>query len=206
MTSRPHHTVQPPANLRERAQALIQGSPSGPRAAQDASLALRVLFELAASPETASDALALLHELQVHQVELDLQNEELQSSRAELEAAWARQNQLHHAAPCAQLVLNAEGRLLEYNASAKAYFPPGASDPSGQRLDSWLAPASRPRAQEWLGRAQHSQAPMALGLSLHIQGLPERRVCAAARANPLAPGVLVAWVDAPSPEGCDGVA
>jgi hypothetical protein len=37
-----------------------------------------VLHALASSPQTAADALTLLHELQVHQVELDLQAQELQ--------------------------------------------------------------------------------------------------------------------------------
>lgn len=112
MNSPSHDNPLPTSSLRERAHTRLQAN-DAPTAgvAKNASDALRVLFDLASSPATAHDALALLHELQVHQVELDLQNEELQSSRAELEAAWTRQTQLHHASPSAQLVLDSSGVL-----------------------------------------------------------------------------------------------
>ncbi len=81
--------------LRSRAVAHLKGS----EARLDGSPALRVLYDLASSPSTAPDALALLHELQVHQVEVDLQDEELRRSRAEMESSLNRQVQLYDYAP-----------------------------------------------------------------------------------------------------------
>ena len=77
------------AELRLRAVQRLSrpGSDEGTRV--NALAALGVLHEMALSPSTAADALALMHELQVHQVELDLQEEELRRSRAEVEAALA---------------------------------------------------------------------------------------------------------------------
>lgn len=195
----PLDTAHPSSLLRERAHTLIHGPQTGTRAPNDGRLALRVLFDLACAPETASDALALLHELQVHQVELELQYEELQSSRAELESAWSRQARLHDASPGAQLVLDTAGHLLECNASALTYFDESLPKIHGQALTSWLVPADRPRAQSWLLQAQRSDQAISMGLTLNSQNPTGRQVCAAARANPLAPGVLVVWVDAPSP-------
>lgn len=183
--------------LRERAQAQLEAKGASLTAAKDPIAALRVLFDLASSPDTAADALALLHELQVHQVELDLQNEELQRSRAELESAWAEQRQWHEASPSAQLVLDDTGRFLACNGLALNSLSRDLEQVLGQRLESWLAAGDVPRVQAWLARARQSAAPVALGLQLHAQGQVSRSVCAAARANPMAPGVLVAWVDAP---------
>ena len=188
--------LHPQPTLRERAQIMLQAKGAGLTSARDASGALRVLFELASSPDTAGDALALLHELQVHQVELDLQNEELQRSRDELESAWADQLQWHDASPSAQLVFDEVGRLMECNAGALKSLGQPLAQVLGKRLDSWLAPADMAPVQAWLARARQSDEPLALSFSLQAQGQPLRTVWAAARANPMALGVLVAWVDA----------
>lgn len=83
------------ARLRQRAARLLGGpaSENHPQRYQ-ATEALAVLHGLASSAKTAPDALALLHELQVHQVELELQAQELRESRTELEAALRRQTEL----------------------------------------------------------------------------------------------------------------
>jgi len=78
-------------NLRARAAAQLTGSAGSLGSSVGAANALAVLHTLASSPDTAADALALLHELQVHQIELDMQAQELRESRAELESALRRQ-------------------------------------------------------------------------------------------------------------------
>jgi hypothetical protein len=83
------------SNLRHRATSRLSAGAGATRAPVSASNALAVLHDLASSPETAADALALLHELQVHQVELDLQADELRESRAGLETALRRQTDLY---------------------------------------------------------------------------------------------------------------
>lgn len=181
--------------LRDRAQALLEAKGASLTAAKDPSQALRVLFDLASSPETAPDALALLHELQVHQVELDLQQEELQRSRAELEAAWAYQLQWHDASPSAQLVLDEAGRLMECNAGALKDLHQDLSSVLGRRLENWVRPSDVPVVLAWLARAQASAEPIACRLALQAGDAAGRGVVAAARANPMAAGVLVAWVD-----------
>jgi PAS domain S-box-containing protein len=57
----------------------------------------------------------LLHELQVHQVELEMQNAELQESRDRMEALLERYTDLYDFAPAGYFSLDEQGRILEAN-------------------------------------------------------------------------------------------
>src|ERR1700679_1938271 len=87
------------AALRARAVVRLTGTEGSHESWMKASAASQVLHDLASSPSTAAAAMALLHELQVHQVEVDLQDEELRRSCAELESTLTRQIQLYDFAP-----------------------------------------------------------------------------------------------------------
>jgi hypothetical protein len=63
--------------------------------------ALTLLHRLASQPGSASDALKLLHELQVHQVELDLQQAQLEANERELNDELSRYRLLFEQAPSA---------------------------------------------------------------------------------------------------------
>jgi PAS domain-containing protein len=181
-------------DLRERAQNLLRAKDAPSNTGKDASVAMRVLFDLASSPNTAHDALALLHELQVHQVELDLQNEELQNARIELEAAWIRQVQWLDASPSAQLLLDKSGRLMECNARAIQCLKLGLHEVLGKRLVNWLDAADHHPVQHWLAQAQESSEPMPLDFSLCLPDTTKLAVHASACNNPIAQGVLVSWL------------
>lgn len=57
----------------------------------------------------------LLHELQVHQEELEMQNNELRQSRQELEVSRERYFELFDMAPVGYLTLTGQGKILEAN-------------------------------------------------------------------------------------------
>ena len=59
-----------------------------------------------------------LHELNVHQIELEMQNEELRKAQAEVEAARHRYFDLYDLAPVGYVTLNEEGVILESNYAA----------------------------------------------------------------------------------------
>ena len=187
-------------SLRERARTQLSSNAHDALLGRDASSALKVLFDLASSPDTAHDALALLHELQVHQVELDLQNEELLASRAELESTCQRQQLLHDAWPSAHITLDAAGCVLACNAQALSCLQQTLSILQGTPLASWLPIQNTPPLQACLSQVLQTQTRQNLGLTLAVRGRAEQTVCAAACTNPLAPGFLIVWVDAPLTE------
>jgi PAS domain S-box-containing protein len=57
----------------------------------------------------------MLHELKVHQIELEMQNEELRQSRAELEASHERYFDLFDLAPVGYFTLTEDAQILEAN-------------------------------------------------------------------------------------------
>ena len=146
------------SGLRERAtNQLTQGVRSDLSRAST-SEAMAALFQLASSPSTAGDALALLHELQVHQVEVDMQHEELLQSRADLENHLARQTNLVERAPAAFLVLDEAGVVCEINQAGVRLLAAARNDVLGQSFTRFLSPASNSQLKIRLTQANDDDA------------------------------------------------
>ena len=95
-------------DLRRQAEEIAQG---------DAAQAPENLEAL--SPEATRRT---LHELRVHQIELEMQNEELRRSQEELEASRARYFDLYNLTPVGYVTLSEEGLILEANLTAATLF------------------------------------------------------------------------------------
>lgn len=65
--------------------------------------------------ETEPDIKKLLHELQVHQIELEMQNEELHEANETTELALKRYTMLYDLAPMGYFTLDQNGTILELN-------------------------------------------------------------------------------------------
>src|SRR4051794_13713668 len=90
----------------------------------------------------ATDVRELIRELQVHHVELELQNEELRESHLALENSRHRYFELYHQAPVGYLSLTADSRVVEANRAAVALLGVERAALMGQRFSRYIDPAS----------------------------------------------------------------
>ena len=104
---------------------------------------LALLYRLASSSESASDALKLLHELQVHQVELDLQHEQIQANERDLACSLDRYRGFYDCAPLGYFIVGIDGRIIEVNAAGAKLLGVGQDEFDGCRIDRFLAPESQ---------------------------------------------------------------
>jgi PAS domain S-box-containing protein len=189
------HDANGNAALRSRAVAQLKGS--GAQAQADSSAALGVLYDLASSPSTAADALALLHELQVHQVEVELQSEELRHSRIELETSLARQVQLYDNAPVAQFAVDGEAVLRELNLTAASLLGCERDSLRGRSLESFLTPDDVATLRMMFRSVAHGAGSVCADLHLKAeQDGQVRCMHASACLDPAGEGFLIGLIEA----------
>jgi len=70
----------------------------------------------------AADIQAMLHDLDVHRLELEMQNRELRDAQGQLEESRSRLADLYDFAPVAYVTLDPMGKILEANLTAAAMF------------------------------------------------------------------------------------
>lgn len=146
--------------------------------------ALFLLYKLASSPESAPDALKLLHELQVHQVELDLQHEQMEITLHELTEELAHYKGLYESAPAAYLCVSHQGNIIEGNLAAAALFGVSQNEWHGRHIDSLLAAESRPVLLELLERLRHNDASEGCEVLSGGEASATRRLQITASATP----------------------
>ena len=112
--------------LRRRAEARIKGRHTHP-----------------APPRSEADTMRLLHELQVHQIELELQNAELQEARDKVETLLETYTDLYDFAPIGYFSANEQGLILDVNLTGAALLGIERSRLINQRLQSFIDPPSR---------------------------------------------------------------
>ena len=161
-------TPEPPSaddsasKLREKAEAMAREN-TGRSAAR---------FESMPPEEIA----ALLHEMQVHQIELALQNEELHQAQDELEDSRARYFDLYHLAPVGYCTISKHGIILEANLTAASLLGETRAKLLKQRFSRFIAKQDQDRATDRNGEGLTStNANTETGATL-----PRRRVSAKA--------------------------
>ena len=187
------------AELRMRAVERLKGEVGASVSRRSPSEALSVLFDMASQPSTAGSALAVLHELQVHQVELELQAEELRRSRLELEATLGRLTQLYDHAPVAYFTVDKAGAIREVNLTGTTMLGCGRELLQGRTLLSFLEPQSVARLQGMLARLADGVPSEAGVLQLVADSGARTEVRVCAKCDPQSAFFLVAFADATVP-------
>ncbi|MBK9439854.1 MAG: PAS domain S-box protein [Comamonadaceae bacterium] len=120
------HNTPSPCDLRQRAEAEVRlKGPHMPDVSQHLSQ-----YQMR----------QLLYELSIYQVELELQNQELLQTTAELEAARASYADLYHRAPVGYCTLDEWGHIVQVNQSCVALLGRPAADLTGQPLRRFIEP------------------------------------------------------------------
>ncbi|PXX98440.1 PAS domain S-box protein [Halomonas sp. LBP4] len=143
--------------LRDKAEAQLQTGTTASHWSVGVD-ALRLLHRLSSNPDNAEDALKLLHELQVHQVELDLQNEEIAANERALVEDLSLYRKLYDSAPLGYFLVDFEGKVIQGNLAAAELFGVGQNDLEGQRIDTFLKPQNRQQLLGLLQRVAQSGA------------------------------------------------
>ena len=89
------------------------------------------------------DAKVLIHELQVHQVELEMQNEELVGAKEESEAARGKFQELYDFAPAGYFTLSPEGEIIQLNLYASKLLGKERSQLINSRLGFFISADTR---------------------------------------------------------------
>ena len=121
----PAPAFAPQPSLRERAESRLPPAPppgSGP---------------------PGGDTLVTLHELRVHQMELEIQNEELRRAQVELAQSRDRYADLFEFAPAGYLSLDPAGTILEANLTAAAFLGRDRGKLLGKPFARFVAAASQ---------------------------------------------------------------
>ena len=95
------------------------------------------------SVETHADTRRMLHELQVHQIELELQNEELQQAKTEVDASLEKYTDLYDFAPVGYFSIDEAGVIIDVNLTGAALLGVERSRLIKRRFALFMAPQNR---------------------------------------------------------------
>jgi diguanylate cyclase (GGDEF)-like protein/PAS domain S-box-containing protein len=105
---------------------------------------------------TLPEAQQLLEELEIHQIELELQNEHLNAARAQLELALNESSELYDFSPVGSLALDRSGAIRKSNLAAARLLGRERSRLMGTKLALYVASADRPMFNVRLEQATQS--------------------------------------------------
>lgn len=129
------------AGLRPRAEKQLQGPGS----------------EAGASP-SGDETSRLLHELQVHQIELEIQNEELRQARDEVETVLGNYTDLYDFAPVGYVTLSPDGVVRAANLTAAGLLGMDRSRLLGRNIALFVVKETQPFFAAFLGKVFSRQS------------------------------------------------
>jgi signal transduction histidine kinase/ActR/RegA family two-component response regulator len=119
---------------------------------------------------TGGEAQRLLHELQVYQIELEMQNAELRKSRDEVETALERYTDLYDFTPVGYFTLDREGVIRAVNLTGAGLIRIERSRLIGRRFGQFIAATDRPAFSAFLDTLFTNRDKAACEVSLPNEG------------------------------------
>src|SRR5262245_9275377 len=126
-------------------------------------LSLKSISEGAASADVQQ---RMLHDLRVHQIELEMQNRELRAAQQEIEVACHRYTELYDFAPVGYMTLDRLGYIVDINLTGAGLLGLERSRLLGMRFFSFVVKSDGPKIREHLARQAESNARVVTELRL----------------------------------------
>jgi len=118
----------------------------------------------------------LLHELEVHQIELQMQNEELRESQAETETALARYTDLYDFAPAGYFTLQPDGAITQLNLAGARLLGRERELLTGKQFSAFVSGADLPLFNRMLEQVFLAKIDPNCEVDLLSAGPPQRSV------------------------------
>jgi len=115
---------------------------------------------------SSEESQRLIHELRVHQIELELQNEELHRAQQELAIAHDRYLDLYDYAPVGYLTLSRDGRILQANLACERLFAIARKALLGHSFSHFVARDAQDHYHLFLQHLQRTHAPQTVDLRM----------------------------------------
>ena len=140
---------------------------SGERTLRAERLRAAAEAQLASALQTDSrPSAALLYELQIHQIELEMQNEALRQARTELEESRDRYVDLYDFAPVGYLTINANGMIEELNLTAAAMLGKERKNLLHRRFTALVVAEDQPRWMQLFLRVKEQDVKQSVELAM----------------------------------------
>ncbi|HEY3369302.1 MAG TPA: PAS domain S-box protein [Prolixibacteraceae bacterium] len=122
------------------------------------------------STRSEADVLKLIFELEVHQIELEMQNEELKNAKNELERVSENYIELYDFAPSGYFTLSKEGRIMELNFCGARMLGKARSAIKNSKFSFFVSTDSRSEFDVFLEKAFNSIGKETCEVKLSIKG------------------------------------
>jgi PAS domain S-box-containing protein len=119
-----------------------------------------------------ADILKLVHELQVHQIELEMQNEELRRAQETITETGKRYTDLYDFAPVGYVTLDPQGIIIEVNLTGARLLGVARNTLRRTPFSLFVAPGHRRAFQAYLRQLPADGAIQSCELELHPQQGP----------------------------------
>lgn len=141
---------------------------------QKAEEILRLKKEKMAQENLETDAKKILHELRVHQIELEMQNEELRAAIETAENALKKYTLLFDLAPVGFFTLESDGTISELNFTAAEILDEKRFSLLGSNFKLFVADDSKPVFNQFFGKVFKSKTKQTCEVEL---GYDNKSLC-----------------------------
>ena len=122
--------------------------------------------------EKSRNAIALVHELQVHQIQLEMQNEALKLAKLETEDVLAKYSDLYDFAPMGLFAFDERGKIQEINLAGAKLLGAERRNLIERHFQQFVAPKDRPSFGEFCKKAFEASSKQTCELNLLKDGEP----------------------------------